>query len=70
MYFFFWGGGGGGSYRTIFFNFRFLFFCGGTLLILVQHSLIHSHNFFHVLGGNVSVGRCVSFVPGQRQTAE
>ena len=36
----------------------FFLFCGGTLLIFVQHSLIHSHNFFHVLLGSVSVRRC------------
>ena len=31
-----------------FFHFFIIFFlfCGGTLLIFVQHSLIHSHNFF------------------------
>ena len=36
--------------------FPFFLFRGGTLLIFVQHSLIYSHNFFHVLLG--SVGRC------------
>ena len=28
------------------FTFYFLLFCGGTLLIIFLHSLIHSHNFF------------------------
>ena len=32
-----------------------------SLLIFVQHSLTHSHNFCHVLLGSVSVGRCVCF---------
>ena len=36
----------------------------GTLIIFVQHSLIHSHNFFCVLLGSVSVGRCALFVLG------
>ena len=30
--------------------FYFFLFCGGTLLIFVQHSLIHSHNFFMYCG--------------------
>ena len=35
----------------LFFHFFFLLlFCGGTLLIFVQHSLIHSHNFFVYCG--------------------
>ena len=29
---------------------NFSLFCGGTLLIFVQHSLIHLHNFFVYLG--------------------
>ena len=31
--------------RVIFLKKIFSLFCGGTLLIFVQHSLIHSHNF-------------------------
>ena len=47
IFFFFWGGGG----------------CGGTLLMFVQHSFIHSFTqFFCVFGGSVSVGRCVFFL--------
>ena len=44
----------------IFVHFIYLFWrvCGGTLLLFVQHSLIHSHNFFCVSGGSVSVGQC------------
>ena len=33
----------------------------GSLFIFVQHSLIPSHNFFRVLWGSVSVGRCAFF---------
>ena len=50
-----------------FFTSFFSLFCGGTLLLFVQHSLIHSHNFFHVLWGSVSLGRCAFFVFGQQQ---
>ena len=31
-------------------GFFYYFFCSGTLLIFVQHSLIHSHIFFMYLG--------------------
>ena len=37
-------------------------FLGGTYLF-VQHSLIHSHNFFVYS----DVGRCASFVLGQQE---
>ena len=37
--------------------FIFFLFGVGTLLIFVQHSVIHSHNFC-VLWESVSVGRC------------
>ena len=30
--------------------------CVGILCLGVKHSLIHSHNFFRVFGGSVSVG--------------
>ena len=51
----------------LFILFNFLGVCGGTLLLFVQHSFIHSHNFFHVSGGSLSVGRCAFFVFGQQQ---
>ena len=41
----FWGWG------SFFFNLFLNFFFGGSLLLYVQHSLIHSHNFLCVLGG-------------------
>ena len=44
---------------AIFFNFFFIYFFllffVGTLLIFVQHSIIHSHNFFCVWGGQCNV---------------
>ena len=49
---------------------NFLGVCGGTLLLFVEQSLIHSHNFFYVLGESVSVGRCAFFVFGEQQAAE
>ena len=53
--FFFWGGGGGGGGGILRGHFKsffkiFFLFCGGTLLIFVQPSFIHSHNFFMYLG--------------------
>ena len=60
------GGVGGGKFFIFFFFGVWLFFfgdfflyflgCGGTLLLFVQHSFIHTI-FFHVFGGSVSVGR-------------
>ena len=41
--------------------FLFSLFCGGSLLIFVQHSLIHSHNYFCVFWGSVSVAQCGHF---------
>ena len=57
------------SYFPIFLNIFFIDLFGGgfgvgNLLIFVQHSLIHSHNFFHVLWVSVSVRWCAFFWGG------
>ena len=61
------------SFFTFFLNvfstfFQFFFVLRWTL-IFVQQSLIHSYNFFRVLWGSVSVGRCAFFVLGHRHLA-
>ena len=62
LLFFWWGW----FFLKVFFLY-FSLFCGRTLLIIVQHSLIQSHNFFSCIWGNVSVGRCAFLVFGQQQ---
>ena len=41
--------------------------CGGTNIIC--STFTHSHNFFCVSGGSVSVGQCAFLVFGQQQVA-
>ena len=60
------------SLGTIFSSFSFniffllFLFYGGSLLFFVQHSLIHSHKFFRVFGGSVSVGQCAFLCLGNK----
>ena len=44
--------------------------CVGILFFGVKHTFTHSHNFFHVSGGSVSVGQCAFFVFGKQQAAK
>ena len=44
-FFFFWGGGGGVGLGFVCWNYM----CVGIILLFVQDSLTHSHNFFRVV---------------------
>ena len=74
FFFFFWWGlvyflnlGRKFFFKFLFQNFFHFFFCFvmEVVLFFVQHSLIHSHNFFCVFGESVSVGRCAFLFLGK-----